>query len=225
MNSTNVSTDAILSLAGELEILQRMPRTGFVMSGVEGPQTIAAHSFAVALWCLFLLERLPKRTRVDQAKMLRMAVLHEIAEARIGDIPAPARRYLGDSTISRAERAAVDEMLVSFPDSWRACWHEFEDGSTIEARIVRAADKIELMHRVLMYEQQHNGSLEKFWHWDWNFQDAGLAEARVLFAAMKQKRPLSTARPQARRQAPPRSRQCQAGSSPGRDRRLRHSRS
>jgi len=178
---------AAFALADELEILQRLPRAGFVMSGVAQPQTVGAHTFGVALWCLLLMERMHLPPGFDRAKVLTMAVLHEVAEARLTDIPQPARRYLGEQHVSDAERRAVDDLLAACPAHWRACWHEFEDGATLEARVVKAADKLELMHRILMYERQQNGEFERFWHWDKNFRGEDIEAARELFEEMKRR--------------------------------------
>jgi putative hydrolase of HD superfamily len=194
--TASLSLEAAFALADELEILQRLPRAGFVMSGVTAPQTVAAHSFGVALWCLVLMERVAAPATLDRAKVLTMAVLHELAEARLTDIPQPARRYLGEQLVSDAERRVVDDLLAAGPAPWRAAWHEFEDGATLEARIVKAADKLELMHRILMYEQQHNGALARFWHGDKNFRWEGLAAARELFEEMQRRHDQQPAPPQ-----------------------------
>jgi putative hydrolase of HD superfamily len=186
-DDTRLSFDAIFTFADEMEILQRLPRTGYVMSGVSEPQTVGAHTAAVALWCLLLLERMAERDTIDRCKVLGMAVLHEMGEARLSDIPHPARRYLGPEAVSAAERQAVDEMLADMPAEWRELWHEFEDGETLEARVVKAADKLELMHRILCYERYGNGEFERFWQWDPNFRSAGLDAAAELFDEMKRR--------------------------------------
>lgn len=190
--ASSVSLSAIFSLVDELEILQRLPRTGFIMYGVPYPQTVAAHTFAVTLWALLLLERLPDRHSLDREKILLMCILHEIAEARLGDIPQPARHLIGDTAVSHAEALTVDDMLAEMPPAWRAAWHEFEAAQSREARIVKAADKLELMHRVLLYERQQQGALEHFWQWQENFRDAGLPEAVELFDEMKRRRAVAT---------------------------------
>jgi len=181
------SFEATFNFADEMEILQRLQRAGYVMSGVSEPQTVGAHIFGAALWCLLLMERMSERDELDRAKVLTMVVLHEIGEARLSDIPHPARRYLGPEAVSAAERQAVDEMLQGMPEEWRVLWHEFEDGESLEARVVKAADKLELMHRILCYERQGNGEFERFWEWDPNFRSAGLDAAVELFEEMKRR--------------------------------------
>ena len=194
MSECRVSFNALFELADSLEVLQRLHRTGFVMSGVATPQSIADHTFGVTLWTLLLLERLPDKATLDVAKMLRMAILHETAEAKIGDIPLPARRYLNSEHISRAEQQAVNDMFQDFPDEWRLTWEEFEAAQSREARIVKAADKLELMHKILAYESSGTGNFERFWENDDNFRWAGIPEAKELFEEMKRRHAQTTTR-------------------------------
>ena len=182
-----LSVEAILAFAHAVEALDRIPRAGYVMRGVMHPQTVAAHTHGVALWCLLLIERMPAQPRVDVARILRMAALHEIGEARLMDIPHPARIAIGAQIVSDAERRVVRKLLADLPAEWLKDWEEFEDARTLEARVVKAADKLELMHRVLMYERQHNGNLDEFWIWDKNFRWEGIPAARELFAAMQRR--------------------------------------
>ncbi len=182
-----MNLNTIFDFADEMEILQRLQRTGFVMSGVTNPQTVGEHYFGVSLWVMLLVERMENKEKIDVAKVLKMATLHEIAETRISDIPMPGRKYLGDKNVSDAERKAAKEIFENFPDEWLKIWSEFEDAETLEARIVKAADKLEMMHKILCYEKHQNGSFKKFWEWDKNFPDYGITEAREIFIEMKER--------------------------------------
>ena len=182
-----ITINTIFDFADEMEILQRLQRTGFVMSGVANPQTIGEHSFGVSLWVMLLVERIENKEKIDVAKVLKMATLHETAETRVSDIPLPGKKYLGDKNVSDAERKATKEIFENFPDEWQAIWTEFEDAESLEARIVKAADKLEMMHKILCYEKHQNGSFDKFWLWDKNFPDYGITEAREIFLEMKKR--------------------------------------
>ncbi len=182
-----INLNTIFDFADEMEILQRLQRTGFVMSGVTNPQTVGEHSFGISLWVMLLVERMETKEEIDVAKIFKMATLHEIAETRISDIPQPGRKYLGDKIVSDAERKAAKEIFENFPKEWLSIWSEFEDAKTLEARIVKAADKLEMMHKILCYEKHQNGSFKKFWEWDKNFPDYGITEAQEIFLEMKKR--------------------------------------
>ena len=97
--------------------------------------------------------------------------MHEIAEARIGDIPFTVLTYIPEEVKEIGERKAVTSMLEKFGSigKWyQELWEEFEQNETIEAKLVRAADKLELMIQVLEYEKLGYQSLNQFWENDWN---------------------------------------------------------
>ena len=60
------------------------------------------------------------------------------------------------------------EQFGSIGEWYQELWEEFEQNETIEAKIVRAADKLELMIQVLEYEKLGYQSLDQFWENDWN---------------------------------------------------------
>ena len=112
-----------------------------------------------------------KGLKLDTEKVMRLALLHEIAETRIGDIPFTVLDYIPETVKEKGERKAVKSMLEQFENigEWyQELWEEFEQNETIEAKIVRAADKLELMIQVLEYEKLGYQSLDQFWENDWN---------------------------------------------------------
>ena len=115
-----------------------------------------------------------KGINLDTEKVMRLALLHEIAEARIGDIPFTARHYVGSESKEAAERLASQEMLTELGylgNRYQDLWEEFETGKTLEAKLVRAADKLEMMIQVLTYEKTGFRSLDLFWTNPWNQKD------------------------------------------------------
>ena len=54
-------------------------------------------------------------------------------------------------------------------------------GTFRKARVVRAADKLQMMIKVLVYESQHRGRLEEFWQNPKNFRDYDIQLARACF--------------------------------------------
>lgn len=141
--------------------LKRFNRSGWCYYGVFSPESIADHSFSVSFLAMLLLEFFKDRGYdIDEAKVMKMAVLHEIGEARLGDLQLDARRLLGVDYISQVERRAVSEVLEAFPKLSKL-WNEFEDGETVEALIVKIADKLELMLQALDYEKRGARNLDK----------------------------------------------------------------
>ena len=169
---TEMKAEAILSFIEEIGILKSLPRTGWLIHGIKNGESIADHCYRMTLLSMVLADTLvAKGMKLDTEKVMRLSLLHEIAEARIGDIPFTVLTYIPEEVKETGERKAVTSMLEKFGSigKWyQELWEEFEKNETIEAKLVRAADKLELMIQVLEYEKLGYQSLNQFWKNDWN---------------------------------------------------------
>jgi len=146
--------------------LKVTPRTGWAVRGVPAPESVADHSHGVALAALLLLELVDEGSPLDRAAVLEMAVLHDLPESVTGDLSLGASRLLPPGVKAGAEGAAMDELLGDLPcgRGWRARWDEFELQASPEARLVRDADRLDLLLQALVYERTTgNRTLDEFW--------------------------------------------------------------
>lgn len=160
--------EELVSLFLEATTLKRMPRTGWGMRGVPHVESVAEHSFGVAFVSLVLVEALQGEGRygpLDREKVLIMALLHDLSEVRLTDLPSTAVRLIPEQVKSEAEAQALAELLAPLPDSGhlRELWQEFEDHLSPEGRLVRDVDKLEMMVQCLRYEQAGSRGLDEFW--------------------------------------------------------------
>ena len=176
---TEMKAEAILSFIEEIGILKSLPRTGWLIHGIKNGESIADHCYRMTLLSMLLADTLvAKGMKLDTEKVMRLSLLHEIAEARIGDIPFTVLTYIPEEVKETGERKAVTSMLEKFGSigKWyQELWEEFEKNETIEAKLVRAADKLELMIQVLEYEKLGYQSLNQFWENDWNQRGFGIS--------------------------------------------------
>jgi putative hydrolases of HD superfamily len=180
--------DDVIRSAFRFDILARIPRTGFLMRGIDRPESVAEHSFIAAVMAALLVPEIRKEgIDVDGEKLLSMVLLHEAGEILLGDIPAPAAAFFGPEGKSAAERRAAAAVLRSHPGS-AAIAEEFEAGESVEARIARSLDKLQLMVRVLKYESEGKGSLEEFWDYAGNFVGCGVKAVDRLFDRVRKLR-------------------------------------
>src|SRR5690606_5418554 len=119
---------------------------------------------------------------VDGEKALRMALVHDAPEAKTGDVPMPQKTERVNAALEELEAGITARLL---PEPERAAWREAEAGESLEARIVKAADKIQMMTKALVYGQQGRGDLHEFWANEKNFPDKGLEIAREVFAVLR----------------------------------------
>ena len=169
----------------EVQALDRLPRTGYALRGVSNPESIAEHSFHLALLIWAVAPQVPE---VDLARALELALVHDLAEIRIGDLPRTAGRYLPTGAKTAAEGAALSELLAPLGDRGPALLAEFETGETREARLARACDKLQLMIKVFHYERWGATGLAEFWDNEFNFPEAGFGPVDELLAELRRRR-------------------------------------
>lgn len=166
--------------------LKRLPRAGWRLAGIMDCESVADHTFRVALVALVLGELVEG---VDRLKLLQMAVLHDLPECMLTDLPSTAVQAIGRQAKQRAERAAWLQMLPACQpaEEWSALWEEFEAGQSIEAKLARAADKLDMLLQAYEYERAGFADLESFWG-EGALQDHGLEPVRLMFAELRRRR-------------------------------------
>ena len=121
--------------------LAELPRTGWLQVGLPPgipPETIAAHASLVGLLVLRLGGAVEPALDVHRAAAL--AAAHDVAEARLGDLPRDGARALPPGA-KRAAEAAIEADF--FPELEPLC-AEYRARETREARFVHLCDKLQM---------------------------------------------------------------------------------
>ena len=132
-------------------------RTGWQLRGVDDPESVAAHTWGVA----YLVVALGDRFRadlpgVDLDRALRLAVVHDVAEAETGDVATRA-----DSTAAQpdpaakeaAEREAMTALAGPLSDRVRDAWEAYEARESPEAVLVKECDLLDVCLQAVVYER------------------------------------------------------------------------
>lgn len=128
---------------------------------VQNPESIADHMYRMGLMALIASD-IPG---IDQDKCVKMAIVHDIAEAIVGDItPSDG---ISKAEKSRREREALDHMCKLLGGGSRAkeieeLWMEYEENTSSEAKIVKDFDKVEMILQALEYENEQGVDLDEF---------------------------------------------------------------
>jgi putative hydrolase of HD superfamily len=183
------NTDHALDLILTVNRLKVTPRTGWAVKGVPDFESVADHSHGVAFTALLLCDLVGED--LDRAKVLTMAVLHDLPESVTGDLSLGGSRLLPKGAKAQAEQLAMDELLAGhdFGPAWRQTWDEFEAQDSTEARLVRDADRVDLLTQALAYERAHGTvNLDEFWRFA-PVESFHFEESRALVAGLLQRRP------------------------------------
>lgn len=122
----------------ELGMLKRVKRSGWWLTGVENPETIAEHNARAAI----IAYGLAKLEGADAQKAALMCLVHDVPEIRTSDIHKVGARYID---YKEAEARAREEQLArlqGFSDIL-ALLAEMDEKETKEAIVAKDADYLE----------------------------------------------------------------------------------
>jgi len=117
---------------------------------------LAEHHFRMFWIAMVIAAHEP---HADSGKIAKMVLVHDIAESRTGDVDYLARQY-----VERNEDLAMQDMLdqTSIKEEFYALWQEYEAKKSLEARIVKDADNLDVDFELC--EQDKKGSkLKGLW--------------------------------------------------------------
>lgn len=111
----------------------------------------ASHSYRVAILAMMIADdynQTKPAVLINTEEVLRKALLHDLEEAFIGDIPTPAKKMLkefNDMYDVLAEKVMKEEILPNCPnpDYYFDLWKNQKDGETGE--IIKLADTLEAL--------------------------------------------------------------------------------
>ena len=152
----------------ELQRLKRLERTGWTLRGLpNGTESVASHSFGVCVTAMLLADKVKARgLKVDCERVLRMALLHDWAESRVGDMPRTATGYFGADARKTAEMLAFADIVNgvgSAESEYRTLYEDYEQRGSLEARLVKVADVIDLLVQAYALERSGARGLDEFW--------------------------------------------------------------
>ncbi len=130
---------------------------------------MAQHTFDVVAITLVLTDELQRGgKKFDRERALSMAVVHDWAEASIGDFPYTALKYLGPTgTKERFEKRAFEDLLGKLPNKERylKLWREYSEKRSPEAKLVHATDYLSMLVQAVKYRERGNRSreLDELW--------------------------------------------------------------
>ena len=134
----------IADLLFEVGMLCKTPRSGYQFLG-SGKESVAEHILRTAFVGYTLCKLNPA---LDEFRVLKMCILHDLPEARTGDM-----NYVNKKYVAVDEEKAVRELTegLFFGEDMKASIDEFNAKETPEARAVRDADQLALILQLKEY--------------------------------------------------------------------------
>lgn len=137
--------DLLMAYFGLKDVL----RQGWVNAGVESPESVAAHSWGMAILALKLC---PPELNLE--RVLTLCLVHDLPEVVVGDLTPSDDR----SNKAEDERAAMAQLAPE----WVPLLDEYEAQSSPEAVFVRSLDKMDMALQAKLYMAQSELDLTQF---------------------------------------------------------------
>ena len=130
--------------------LKKLPRSGWkIKLGLDDSESVAEHSYMMSVMSMVLADM----KSLNSEKVIKMSILHDWAESKIGDFMPDE---IGYDKKSELENYAMTEILELLPQKiqsdYQDMWNEFLVGHTPEARLVHELDKLEMALQAKIYE-------------------------------------------------------------------------
>lgn len=170
---SNDDAQIMIQLHRRLAELKQLRRQGWIDRGVDDPESVASHSWAVAILAWTLAR---DRDDLDRDRVLLLGLVHDLPEAIAGDttpfdqdrdesgaVPVDrfhqAPEYTPDRQHAKTDReaAAMADLVAGLPEDLaneiQAAWWEHERAETAEARFVKQIDKLETLLQAEHYQR------------------------------------------------------------------------
>ena len=171
----------------EVGKLKKTRRTGWVLRGVKDPESIADHTFRMALMAWVFA----KDKGLDCAKVIKMALIHDLCEVYAGDMtphdeqvdqgldsdksifnkwPRRSKKEKEETAQKkyRKEARGLEKIVSDLPEDLqkeiKELWLEYEEGVTKEGRFLRQLDRVENVLQASEYQtEDRNLAMGSFW--------------------------------------------------------------
>lgn len=132
--------------------LKKISRQGWIDKlSIDDSESVADHTYSMAIMGMVLSDL----KNYDTEKILRMVLLHDLAEARIGDYTPD---QLSKENKKELENNAFNEIIEKLPEdiqsNYLEIWKEYQDDTSKESMLVHQIDRLEMTLQAKIYQKE-----------------------------------------------------------------------
>jgi putative hydrolases of HD superfamily len=185
----STAMDKIIKFFSNIGKLKGMPRRGWVIRDIKNPESIAEHTFRVAVMAWILAVQ--KKYKLNLEKIIKMALVHDLCEIYAGNttpydsiLPKDKKgrqellktwpRFSEKEKIKLSEKkykkesAGLEKLIKDLPSNLKQeiknLWLDYEKGSSPEGRFFNHVDRIESFLQAAEYWRINKKfPLKPFW--------------------------------------------------------------
>jgi len=131
--------------------LKNVSRQGWIDKlSIEHPESVADHSYSMAIMAMVVSDL----ENYDSEKILKMVLLHDLAESKIGDFTPD---QISNDKKQKIENNAFNQIIGQLPNpikvEYDEIWKEYQDKISPESQIVHQIDRLEMALQAKMYQK------------------------------------------------------------------------
>jgi putative hydrolase of HD superfamily len=132
--------------------LKNISRQGWINKlSLKHPESVSDHSYSMAIMGMVISDL----ENYNSEKILKMILLHDLAESKIGDYTP---NQISKENKIKIENKAYDEIINTLPDAiklqYAQIWEEYQKQESPESKIVHQIDKLEMALQAKMYQKE-----------------------------------------------------------------------
>jgi len=152
LGENNISNIMILDFFKTAINLKNISRQGWIDKlSLKHPESVADHSYSMAIMGMLISDL----ENYDSEKILKMILLHDLAESKIGDYTPDE---IDKDEKERIENNAFFEITKKLPtilkSQYDELWNEYQNHTTPESQIVHQIDKLEMALQAKIYQKE-----------------------------------------------------------------------
>ena len=141
----------ILDFLKDSANLKSISRQGWIDKlSIKNPESVADHSYLMAIMAMIISDL----ENYDSEKILKMTLLHDLAESKIGDITP---EQMTSENKMKIENDAFNEIIDQLPDTLKSqyleIWKEYQNNNSKESLFVHQIDKLEMALQAKIYQK------------------------------------------------------------------------
>ena len=141
----------ILDFFKDASNLKNIPRQGWIDKlSIDHPESVADHSYSMSIMAMIISDL----GNYDFEKILKMSLLHDLAESKIGDF-TPGQ--ISKDEKEKIENQAFHEIMENLPtrisSEYAEIWKEYQNQISVESQFVHQIDRLEMALQAKIYEK------------------------------------------------------------------------
>ena len=138
--------------------LKKIPRQGWIDKlDMKTPESVADHAYSLAVLSMVISDL----RHYNSEKIMKMALLHDLAESKVGDLtPDKIDKFEKERIENLAFKEIVSTLPESLKEEYLEIWDEYVENNSKESQLLHQLDKLEMALQVKVYEKEGHSRIK-----------------------------------------------------------------